>query len=160
MHRGSCVLWGCSALPVILPQSPHLFQNGCLSVLSSTGETEKYDGWRMTVMFFLVRNSLVKNEVCEGGFVMMQEPVLWRQNRIRPDTWLKIKGRFFNQYAHPAAWNFVHWLQQYASTIIYHSISLLQLLYRWQHQSRKLWIPHGLKKKNCIFRNNYWGVFF
>jgi hypothetical protein len=26
-------------------------------------------------------------------------------------------------------------------TIIYRSIALLQLLYRWQHQSGELWIP-------------------
>jgi hypothetical protein len=32
-------------------------------------------------------------------------------------------------------------LASYASTIIYRCIALLQLLYRWQHQSQKLWIP-------------------
>jgi hypothetical protein len=32
---------------------------------------------------------------------------------------------------YPSAWNFVHWLPRYASTIIYHCIALLQLLYRW-----------------------------
>jgi hypothetical protein len=35
----------------------------------------------------------------------------------------------------------VHWLPRYAVTIMYRCISLLQLLYRWKHQSRKLWIP-------------------
>jgi hypothetical protein len=44
-----------------------------------------------------------------------------------------------NQYIRPAAQNFVHWLPRYASTIIYCCITLLQLLYRWQHQYRKLW---------------------
>jgi hypothetical protein len=43
-----------------------------------------------------------------------------------------------NQHIHPAAWNFVRWLQKYASTIVYCCIAFLQLLYRWQHQSRKL----------------------
>jgi hypothetical protein len=60
-------------------------------------------------------------------------------NCIRPDTRLQLKGRK-NQYFHPAAWHFVHWFPRYASTIIYRFIALLQLLYRWQHQSQKLWI--------------------
>jgi hypothetical protein len=42
---------------------------------------------------------------------------------------------------HPAAWNYVHWLPRYASTFMYCCIAPLQLLYRWQHQSLKLWIP-------------------
>jgi hypothetical protein len=44
------------------------------------------------------------------------------------------------QHVHPAAWNFVHWHPRYASTIMYRYIAL-QLLYRWQYQSRNLWIP-------------------
>jgi hypothetical protein len=60
--------------------------------------------------------------------------------RIRPDTWLQIKGRK-KSARHPAALSFVHWLPRYASTVIYRCVALLQLLYRWQHQSRKLWIP-------------------
>jgi hypothetical protein len=39
------------------------------------------------------------------------------------------------------AWNFAHWLPRCASTTVYCCIALLQLLYRWQQQSRKLWIP-------------------
>jgi hypothetical protein len=35
-----------------------------------------------------------------------------------------------NQHIHPAAWNCIHWLPRYASTIIYRCIALLQLLYR------------------------------
>jgi hypothetical protein len=62
------------------------------------------------------------------------------RNRIRSDTRLKIKGRK-NQYIHPAAWNFFPEPLRFASTIIYRCIALLQLLYRWQHQSRKLWMP-------------------
>jgi hypothetical protein len=62
------------------------------------------------------------------------------RNRVRPDTWLQIKG-CKNQHVHPAAWNFVHWLPRYAGIIIYCCIMLLQLLYRWQYQSLKLWIP-------------------
>jgi hypothetical protein len=38
--------------------------------------------------------------------------------------------------------NFIYWLYRHASTIVYSCIALLQLLERWQHQSRKLWIPH------------------
>jgi hypothetical protein len=44
-----------------------------------------------------------------------------------------------NQRYHPAVWNFVYW---YASAIIYCCIALLQLLYIWQHQSRKLLRAH------------------
>jgi hypothetical protein len=46
-----------------------------------------------------------------------------------------------NQNFHPTAWNFVHWLPRYSNAIIYSCIALVQLLYRRQHQSRKLWIP-------------------
>jgi hypothetical protein len=45
------------------------------------------------------------------------------------------------KHTHPAACNFVHWLPRYANTIIYRCIALLQLLYRWKHQSQKLEIP-------------------
>jgi hypothetical protein len=40
----------------------------------------------------------------------------------------------------PAGWNFLCWFPRYASTTLYHCTALLQLLYRWQHQSQKLWI--------------------
>jgi hypothetical protein len=44
----------------------------------------------------------------------------------------------------PSCVKFIHWLPRYASAIIYHWIALLQLLYRWQHPSQKLWKPtHG-----------------
>jgi hypothetical protein len=62
------------------------------------------------------------------------------RNGIRPDARLQIKGRK-NQHFPPDAWNSVRWLPRYASTIIYRCIALLQLRYRSQHQSRKLWIP-------------------
>jgi hypothetical protein len=58
---------------------------------------------------------------------------------IRPDTKLHIKGRK-NQHLHPAAWTVLHWLPRYTSTIIYRGIAILQLLYKWHYQSRKLWI--------------------
>jgi hypothetical protein len=45
-----------------------------------------------------------------------------------------------NLHFHPAAWNFVHWFQWYASIFFYHYTALLLLLYTWQHQSHKLWI--------------------
>jgi hypothetical protein len=44
MEPENHVLWGCSALPTILPRSHQLCQNGSLSVLSSIGETENYFG--------------------------------------------------------------------------------------------------------------------
>jgi hypothetical protein len=66
------------------------------------------------------------------------------QNRTRPDTRLQINWRK-NQQVYPAARNCVHWLLRYASTIIYYSTTLLQLLYIWQHMSRKLWISRLLR---------------
>jgi hypothetical protein len=59
------------------------------------------------------------------------------RNHTRPDTRPQIKGRK-NQHVHSAAWNFVQ--LSYASTIIYRCNALLQLLYIWQYQSRKLWM--------------------
>jgi hypothetical protein len=52
----------------------------------------------------------------------------------------QLKGSKY-QHIHLAAWNFVHWLQRGASTIIHCCLALLQLRDRWQHQPRKLWIP-------------------
>jgi hypothetical protein len=49
-----------------------------------------------------------------------------------------------NQQVHLSAWNLVHWLPRYASIIIYLSVALTQLLYRWHHQSCKLWISHRM----------------
>jgi hypothetical protein len=63
------------------------------------------------------------------------------RSRLRPDTRLQIKGRKKIQRFHPTAWNFIYKFPRYGSTIIYHSIALLQLLYRWQHRSWKFWIP-------------------
>jgi hypothetical protein len=62
------------------------------------------------------------------------------RNRIKPDTRLQMKGRK-SQHVHPTAWNFVNWLQRYASTIICRCIALLQLQYRWQHQSGLMPLP-------------------
>jgi hypothetical protein len=45
-----------------------------------------------------------------------------------------------DKHFHQDVWNFVHRLPRYVSTIIYRCIALLRLFYRWQHQSRKLWI--------------------
>jgi hypothetical protein len=42
-----------------------LCQNVGLSVLPSIGETEKRGEWWMTVMLFLVKDSLVKKRKCE-----------------------------------------------------------------------------------------------
>jgi hypothetical protein len=68
-------------------------------------------------------------------------------NCVRPDTRLQIKGRKKNRHVHPSAWNLVHWLPRHASAIIYSCIALIQLLYRWHHQSRKLWIPTRIDGK-------------
>jgi hypothetical protein len=56
-----------------------------------------------------------------------------------------------HQHVHPAAWNFVYWLPKYASTIVYPYIALLQLLHRWQFQSRKLWMPVICFEKFCRY---------
>jgi hypothetical protein len=56
-------------------------------------------------------------------------------------TWLQMK-RHKNQQVYPAVWN-LHWIPRYASATIYSCIARLQLLYRWQYHSRKLWIPHS-----------------
>jgi hypothetical protein len=66
------------------------------------------------------------------------------QNCIRLNTLLQIKGHK-NQHFHPVRCNFVHRLPVYTSTIIYCCIMLLQLLYRWQQQSLKLWIQSHMK---------------
>jgi hypothetical protein len=68
---------------------------------------------------------------------------IWRRIHREIASRLRIKGRKY-QYIHPAACHFVHWLSRYASTtgITYRCFALLQLLYRWHHQSRKLWISH------------------
>jgi hypothetical protein len=59
------------------------------------------------------------------------------RNRIRRDRRLRKKEGSKNQHLHAAAWNSVHWLPRYSSTVIYRCIAPLQLLHRWQHQSRK-----------------------
>jgi hypothetical protein len=46
----------------------------------------------------------------------------------------------------------VHWLPRYENTITEHCIVLLQLLYRWQHLSQKLWImDFVLECKICFY---------
>jgi hypothetical protein len=80
------------------------------------------------------------SEICVTLDAVPLSDLSW--NGVMLDTWLQIKW-WKNQHVHPAVWNFVCWLPRYASTIIYHCIALIQLLYRWQHQSWKLWItPH------------------
>jgi hypothetical protein len=76
MHPGSHVLCGCLALPVILPKSPHLCQNGGLSVLSSTAETIKsrvgvYDSHVVFGQKFPGEKGSVRRYV-----VVMYQPVL------------------------------------------------------------------------------------
>jgi hypothetical protein len=56
--------------------------------------------------------------------------------QVHDSKWKDIK----NYHVHPAACNLIHWLPRYASIIIYSCIMIIQLLYRWQHQYRKLWI--------------------
>jgi hypothetical protein len=101
--------------------------------------------------------SLTFSEICTTfDSVPLQDPS-WNHNR--PHTRLQTKGRK-NQHVHPTAWNCVHRLLTYASTIIYCCIAL-QLLYRWQHQFRKLWIspcslisrfePHPLGRAEVFY---------
>jgi hypothetical protein len=62
------------------------------------------------------------------------------RNHISPDTQLQIKGR--NKSAHPpCCMKFCTLTPKICYITIYHCIVLLQLLYRWQYQSQKLWIP-------------------
>jgi hypothetical protein len=72
MHPGNRVLWGCSALPSILPRPPQLCQNGGLSVLSATGETEKWSGWETTVMSLVKKKFPGENGSVRHCVVMMQ----------------------------------------------------------------------------------------
>jgi hypothetical protein len=53
-------------------------------------------------------------------------------NCMRPDT--RLQGIGHKWLSHPSR------CLRYASTIIYCCIALLQLLYKWQHQSWKLWL--------------------
>jgi hypothetical protein len=46
----------------VLPGLPQLCQNGGLSVLSSIGETEKFDGWERTAMLLFVKKFPVEKE--------------------------------------------------------------------------------------------------
>jgi hypothetical protein len=62
------------------------------------------------------------------------------QNRIRPHTELKIKGRY-KLSRPPSCMKLCTLTQGMLVLIIYRCIALLQLLYRWQHQSLKLQIP-------------------
>jgi hypothetical protein len=70
---------------------------------------------------------------------LMHLPSDLSQNRISPDTQLQIKGHKKSIHP-PSCINVVHLLPTYANTISYCCITLLQVLYRRQHQSRKLWI--------------------
>jgi hypothetical protein len=75
------------------------------------------------------------------------------RNRIRPETRLQIKGC---KITLPSFCLKICILPKYASTMLYSCNVLLQLLYRWQYQSRKLWIPvvrrYGLQ---CLFLKWY-----
>jgi hypothetical protein len=68
--------------------------------------------------------------------VSMSDPL---QNHTRPDTRLLIKGQ--NSARSPSCMKFCTLTPEICSTIIYCLIATLQLLYRWQRQSRKLWTP-------------------
>jgi hypothetical protein len=41
----------------------------------------------------------------------------------------------------PAMCNLAHWLIRHGSPTIHRCFALPQLLYRWRHQSEKIWIP-------------------
>jgi hypothetical protein len=77
------------------------------------------------------------SEICEK----MMHTHCWIHHKIASGEIHDYKWKDIeNQHVHPAGLNFVHWLPWYASTFIYHCITLLPLLYEWQQQSRKLWI--------------------
>jgi hypothetical protein len=141
MHPGSRVLWGCWAPLVILPRSPHLWQKAGLSVLYTIGETVKCRvGGGTPIMLFLAKKIPWWKLECETvhwrhaiavllspnfGVKSLHSLLDPSRNRIRPDTWLQIKG-CKNQHDHLAASDFEHWFTRYASasTITYHCTAL------------------------------------
>jgi len=44
-------------------------------------------------------------------------------------------------HIHLAMCNLAHWLTRHGNPTIYWCFTLPRLLYRWQHQSGKFWIP-------------------
>jgi hypothetical protein len=66
-----------------------------------------------------------KKDVKFGTFTQLSE-ILCTDSQDTPVLSSTVTSRYYNWYA---------------STIIYRCIALLQLLYRWQHRSRKLCIP-------------------
>jgi hypothetical protein len=92
------------------------------------------------------------SEICTFDIVPLLAP---SRNSIRQDTRLQIKGRK-NQQIHSSAWNFVHRVPIYANTVTYHCSCCTVLLYRWQHQSWKLWIPPYLNLRYHILKMQFW----
>jgi hypothetical protein len=77
------------------------------------------------------------SEICTKFDTVPFSGPMW--NPIRPVT--RLQRKLFKKISTSTQlWNCVHWHPIYASTIIFCRIALVQLLYRWQHQSRKLWI--------------------
>jgi hypothetical protein len=85
------------------------------------------------------------------------------ENRHRPRTRLQI-NMFENCTCPPTTCNLAHWLTRHGSPTIYQCFALPQLLYRWQHQSGKFWIPShiselvefsaGQKVPDCIWKHS------
>jgi hypothetical protein len=69
------------------------------------------------------------SEICTKLICTLLNPL---QNSIRPHTRLQLKCR--KKSAHSSS------CVKFCKVTIYHCIALLQLLYRWQHHSGKLWL--------------------
>jgi hypothetical protein len=115
----TCLAFFSVSVRLDFPCTAHAFflerlSNHCQGLHRTSSETAR------NLMLFLCR---IHHEIASGQITRLQ--IKWCEN----------------QQIQPAKWNLVHLLPRYVNTIIYRYIALLQLLYWWQHQSRKLWTP-------------------
>jgi hypothetical protein len=94
MHPGTCVLWGCSTLPAIVPWAPQSCQN-------EVTKSAKLGGSGITVILFLVKSSMVENEVgdralswCNIQYLCHQ--ILWQSLRTFSRSWRKHNRSIWN----------------------------------------------------------------
>jgi hypothetical protein len=67
MHPGRRFLWGCSGPSTILTRSPQLCQNGAFQFYLRSGKQRKVGWVENDSHVVLVKNSMVKEEVWDGG---------------------------------------------------------------------------------------------
>jgi hypothetical protein len=90
--------------------------------------------------------ALFSSQICtKFDAVLLSDP---SRNHIRPDTRLQLKGK---DQAHPLSFvkccTLTHKIHQYVLSTTVTSF-YYKLLYRWQHQSRKLWTLSRSMKTN------------